>query len=155
MIWKTAHTSDNMRYHSTAWWVSCSQMRGLMTANFGDCVCKLGKSKTVSQSHVDHTWHWLMITLLLVPAYCTRTADFMLRQHKSRAFLGKQMNDPRAPWRHARRETMDQSGSQICKRAREQSGANIENLSEETHGHINSAMCNGMAATFTAAHHFI
>jgi len=42
-----------------------------------------------------------------------------------------------------------------CKRAREQRGANTENLPEETHGHINSAFCDGMATTVMAAHHFI
>ena len=30
-----------------------------------------------------------------------------------------------------------------------------ENLPEETYGHINSAFCDGMATTVTAAHHFI
>jgi len=29
------------------------------------------------------------------------------------------------------------------------------NLPEETYGHINSAFCDGMATTVTAAHHFI
>ena len=43
----------------------------------------------------------------------------------------------------------------LCKRAREQHGASTENLPEETHGHINSAFCDGMATTVTAAHHFI
>ena len=40
------------------------------------------------------------------PAYGTWTADFMLRQNESRAFLGKHFNDPRVPWRHKRRELM-------------------------------------------------
>jgi len=43
----------------------------------------------------------------------------------------------------------------LCKRAREQRGASTENLPEETYGHINSAFCDGMATTVTAAHHFI
>ena len=30
-------------------------------------------------------------------AYGTWTADFMLRQNESRAFLGKYLNDPRVP----------------------------------------------------------
>ena len=42
-----------------------------------------------------------------------------------------------------------------CKQAREQRGASIENFPEETYGHINSAFCNGMATSVTAAHHFI
>jgi len=43
----------------------------------------------------------------------------------------------------------------IIQRAREQRGTSTENLPEETHGHINSASCDGMATTVTAAHHFI
>ena len=84
-------------------------------------------------------------------------ADFMLRQHESRAFLGKYLNDLRVPWRHKRREMMAIVGiilaskwlakikqrsdvsCRLCKRAREQRGASTENLPEETYGHINSA----------------
>ena len=43
----------------------------------------------------------------------------------------------------------------LCKQTREQRGASTENLPEETYGHINSAFCDGMATTITAAHHFI
>jgi len=43
----------------------------------------------------------------------------------------------------------------LCKRAREQHGASTENLPEETYGCINSAFCDGMATTVTAAYHFI
>jgi len=43
----------------------------------------------------------------------------------------------------------------LCKRAREQRGTSTENLPEETYGHINSALCDGIATTVTAAHHFI
>jgi len=43
----------------------------------------------------------------------------------------------------------------LCKRAQEQRGASTDNLLEETYGHINSAFCDGMATTVTAAHHFI
>jgi len=43
----------------------------------------------------------------------------------------------------------------LCKKAREQRGVSTENLSEETYGHIKSAVCDGMATTVTAAHHFI
>jgi len=46
-------------------------------------------------------------------------------------------------------------GCRLCKRSREQHGASTENLPEETYGHINSAFCDGMATTATAAHHFI
>jgi len=43
----------------------------------------------------------------------------------------------------------------LCKRAQEQRGVSTETLPEETYGHINSAFCDGMATTVTAAHHFI
>jgi len=111
------------------------------------------------------------------PAYgrVTWTAHFMLWQNESRAFLGKYLNDPRVPWRHKRREMTTIAGiipvanwlanlkikqrsdvsCRLCKRAREQRGASTENLPEETCGHINSALCDGMATTVTAAHHFI
>jgi len=107
------------------------------------------------------------------PAYGTWTADFMFRQNESRAFLGKYLNDPRVPWRHKRRETMAIAGiipvakwlanikqrsdvsCRLCKRAREQLVASNEHLPEETYGHINSAFCDGMATTVTAAQHFI
>jgi len=45
------------------------------------------------------------------PAYGTWTADFMLRQNESRAFLGQYLNDPRVPWRHTRREMMAIAGT--------------------------------------------
>jgi len=85
----------------------------------------------------------------------------------------KYLYDPRVPWRHKRREMMAIAGTilvakwlakikrrsdvgcRLCKRAREQHGTSTENLPEETYGHINSAFCNGMATTVTAAHHFI
>jgi len=43
----------------------------------------------------------------------------------------------------------------LCKRAREQHGVNTENLPKETYWHANSALCNGIATTVTAAHHCI
>jgi len=46
-------------------------------------------------------------------------------------------------------------GCRLCKRAREQRSASAEHLLEETYGHINSAFCDGMATTVTAAHHVI
>jgi len=107
------------------------------------------------------------------PAYGTWTADFMLRQNESRAFSGKYLNNLHIPSRHKRREMMAIAGiipvakwlakikqrsdgsCRLCKRAREQRSASTENLPEETYGHINSAFCDGMAITVTAAHHFI
>jgi len=99
-------------------------------------------------------------------AYGTWIADFKLRKNESRVFLGKYLNDPRVPWRHKKREMMvakwlakikqrSDVSCRLCKRAREQRGASTENLPEETYGHINSAFCDGMATTVTAAHHFI
>jgi len=52
----------------------------------------------VEQSNINH------------PVYGTWTADFMLRQNESRAFLGKYLNDLRVPWRHKRREMMAIAG---------------------------------------------
>jgi len=107
------------------------------------------------------------------PAFGTWTADFMLRQNESRAFLGKYWNDPHVTCRYKRREMMAIAGiisvpkwlakikqrsdvnCRLCKRAREQRGASTEYLQEETYGHINNAFCGGMATTVTAAHHFI
>jgi len=107
------------------------------------------------------------------PAYGTWTTDFMLRQNESKVFLGKYLHDPRVPWRHKRQETMAIAGiipvakwlakikqrsyvsCRLCKRAREQRGASTQNLPEEMYGHINSAFCDGMATTVTAAHYFI
>jgi len=40
----------------------------------------------------------------------TWTADFMLRQNESGAFLGKYLNDPRVPWRQKRRKIMAIAG---------------------------------------------
>ena len=37
---------------------------------------------------------------IIHPAYGTWTADFMLLQNESRAFLGKYLNNPHVPWRH-------------------------------------------------------
>jgi len=83
------------------------------------------------------------------------------------------LNDTRVPWRHKRREKMAIArtipvakwlatierrldvGCKSCNRAREQCGASSQNLLEETYGHIDSAFCDGMATTVTAAHHFI
>jgi len=61
---------------------------------------------------------------------------------------------PVAKWLAKIKQRSDAS-CRLCRRAREQRGASTENLQEETYGHINSAFCDGMATTFTAAHHFI
>ena len=61
---------------------------------------------------------------------------------------------PAAKWLAKIQKRSDVS-CRLCKRAREQRGASTENLPKETYGHINSAFCDGMATTVTAAHHFI
>jgi len=50
---------------------------------------------------------------------------------------------------------MQSAGCRLCKIAREAQGESIDDLEAETHGHINSAGCEGMATTVTAAHHSI
>jgi len=62
--------------------------------------------------------------------------------------------NPVAKWLAKNKQRSD-AGCKSCKKAREQRGASTENLPEETHGHINSAFCDGMATTVMAAHHFI
>ena len=47
------------------------------------------------------------------------------------------------------------AGCRLCKRAREARGESTQELQNETHGHINSAGCEGMAEAVTAAHHSI
>ena len=43
----------------------------------------------------------------------------------------------------------------LCRKEREARGESIDGLAAETHGHINSAGCEGMTTTVTAAHHSI
>ena len=50
---------------------------------------------------------------------------------------------------------MQSAGCRLCKIAREARGERTDGLADETHGHINSAGCEGMATTVTAAHHSI
>jgi len=50
---------------------------------------------------------------------------------------------------------MQSVGCRLCKIAREARGESIDGLADETHGHINSAGCERMATTVTAAHHSI
>jgi len=61
---------------------------------------------------------------------------------------------PVAKWLAKTKQRSDVS-CRLCKRAREQRGASTVNLPGETYGQINSAFCDGMATTVTAAHHFI
>ena len=50
---------------------------------------------------------------------------------------------------------MQSAGCRLCRIAREAQGESTDGLAAETHGHINSAGCEGMATTVTAAHHSI
>jgi len=43
----------------------------------------------------------------------------------------------------------------LCRIAREGRGESTDGLADETHGHINSAGCEGIATTAMAAHHSI
>jgi len=46
---------------------------------------------------------------------------------------------------------MRSAGCRLCKIARDTRGESTDGLADETHGHINSAGCKGMATTVTAA----
>jgi len=50
---------------------------------------------------------------------------------------------------------LQSAGCLLCRIAREARGESTDGLADETHGHINSAGCEGMATTVTAAHHSI
>ena len=50
---------------------------------------------------------------------------------------------------------MQSTDCRLCRIAREARGERTDCLADETHGHINSAGCKGMATTVTAAHHSI
>jgi len=105
--------------------------------------------------------------------YGTWVADFMLRQDAGRFKLGKYLSDKKIPWQRRRRlgmavtgntptasfltqiGKMQSAGCRLCRIAREARGESTDSLAAETHGHINSAGCGGMATTVTAAHHSI
>jgi len=50
---------------------------------------------------------------------------------------------------------MQSVGCRLCRIAREARGESTDSLADETHGHINSAGCEGMATTVMATHHSI
>jgi len=107
------------------------------------------------------------------PFYGTWVADFMQKQDAGRFMLGKYLSDKKIPWRRKRRLgmavagntptasfltkvcKMQSAGCRLCKTAREARGESTDGLADETHGLINSAGCEGMATTVTAAHHSI
>jgi len=104
------------------------------------------------------------------PLYGTWVADFMLRQDAGRFMLGEYLSDKKIPWRRRRRLGMAMAGNtpsasflskigkmlspgcRLFKIAREARGESTDGLADETHGHINSADCEGMATTVMAAH---
>ena len=83
--------------------------------------------------------------------------------------LGEYLNDTKIPWQRRRRlgmvvagntptasfltkiGKMQSAGCRLCKIAREARGESTDGLANETHGHINSAGCEGMVTTVTAA----
>ena len=87
--------------------------------------------------------------------------------------LGKYLNDKKIPWQRRRRlgmavagntptaslltkiGNMQSAGCWLCRVAREARGESTDGLAAETHVHINSAGCEGMATTHTSAHHSI
>ena len=101
------------------------------------------------------------------PVYGTWAADFMLRQDAGRFMLGKYLSDKKIPWKQRRRLgmvvagntpsdsfltklcKMQLAGYQLCRIARgaRNETRGIDSLAAETHGHINSAGCEGMATT--------
>jgi len=103
------------------------------------------------------------------PFYGTCVADFMLRQDA----LWKYLSDKKIPWRRRRQlgmavagnmptasflfkiGKMQSAGCRLCRIARKARGESTDGLADEIHGHINSAGCEGMATTVTAAHHSI
>jgi len=107
------------------------------------------------------------------PFYGTCVADSMLRQDAGRLMLGKYLSDKKIPWQRRRRlgmavagntptanfltkiGKMQSAGCQLCRIVREAQGESTDGLADETHGHINSAGCEGMGTTVTAAHHSI
>jgi len=105
------------------------------------------------------------------PFYGAWVADFMLRQDAGGFMLGKYLSNKRIPWQRRRQlemavaghtptariltkiGKMQSAGCRLCRKAQEARGGSTDGLVDETQGHINSAGCEGMATTVTAAHH--
>jgi len=103
----------------------------------------------------------------------TWVADLMLRQDAGRFMLQKYWIDKKFPLKRRRRLGMAVAGNtptasfltkigkmqsarcRLCRIAQEARGESTDGLAAETHGHINSAGCEGMATTVTADHHSI
>jgi len=108
------------------------------------------------------------------PLYSTLVVEFMLRQDAGRfIMLGRYFIDRKIPWKRKRRLGMALAGNtttanflikigkmqsarcQLCRIAQEARGESSDGLAAETHGHTNSAGCEGMATIVIAAHHSI
>ena len=103
------------------------------------------------------------------PLYGTWVADFMPRHDAGRFMLGKYLIHKKTSWQRRRRlgmavagntptasfltkmGKMQSAGCRLCRIAREARGESTDGLTDETHGHINSAGCKGMVTTVTAA----
>ena len=107
------------------------------------------------------------------PLYGTWVADFVLRQDAGRFMLGKYLSDKNITWQRRRRFQMEVAGNtstatfltkigkmqsagcRLCRIVREARGESTGGMAAETHGHISSAGCEGMATTVMAAQHSI
>jgi len=103
--------------------------------------------------------------------YGTWVAVFMLRQDAGRFMLGKYLSDKKIAWQQRRQLGMAVAGNtptasflnkigkmqsaefRLYRIAREARGESTDGLAAEKRGHINSAGCEGMSTTVTAAHH--
>ena len=91
----------------------------------------------------------------------------MARQDESSTFPRKYLSDKKIPWQRSRRlgmvvaenmptasfltkiGKMQSAVCRLCRIAREARGESTDSLAAETHGHINSAGCEGMATIIT------
>jgi len=105
------------------------------------------------------------------PLYGTWAADFTLRQDAGRFMLGKYLSDKKIPWQRRRRlwmavaragnrptasfltkiGKMQSAGCRLCRIAQEARGEITDSLAAQTQSN-NSAGCEEMATTVTAAH---
>ena len=100
-------------------------------------------------------------------------ADFMLRQDAGKFRLGRYLSDAKIPWKRRRRWRMavaeniltasfltkigkiQSAVCWLCRIGREAWGESNDGLAAETHGHINSAGCEGMASSSGENRHTI
>jgi len=89
------------------------------------------KGKYLSDTNIPYPWKRIR-RLGMAVAGQMRTASFLTK-------IGEKQSE----------------GCRLCRIAREAREESNDGLAVETHGHINSAGCEGMATTFTATHRFI